>query len=166
MKSNIKKQIGIVIAIAALAGIYAFAEKAIQGTSGLRMDSFQDTSKNKPVLSMEEKKDEVFDVVEVMPEYPGGEKAMAEFISANFVYPDSAKNNNKQGRVLIKFIVNEDGSISDVKALLPKERQIGYGLEEEAIRVISSMPNWKPGTQRGKAVKVQYILPVSCKLSK
>lgn len=166
MKIIIKKQIGIVIAIASLTGFYAFTENAIQGTSEFRMVSFQDTSKNKPKLSVEEKNSDVFQVVDVMPEYPGGEEAMMKFIVMNFVYPDSAKKNNIQGLVMIQFIVNEDGSISDVKALLPKEKQIGYGLEEEAIRVVSAMPNWKPGTQRGKAVKVQYVLPVNCQLSR
>jgi TonB family protein len=164
MKTIFSKQTVIVLAFLSFVSVYAFTNNALQSKGELSVNTFHDTTENKPLLSVEEKNDEVYEVVEVMPEYPGGTQAMIEFISANFVYPDSAKKNNIQGRVLIKFIVDKDGSISDVKTLLPKDRHIGYGLEEEAIRVISAMPNWIPGTQRGKAVRVQYILPVSCKL--
>jgi TonB family protein len=108
----------------------------------------------------------IFEVVEQMPEYPGGEKAMIEFIRKNFNYPKEAKEKGIEGRVLISFVVSEDGSVSDIKPLLKPERQLGHGLEEEAMRVVSKMPNWKPGYQKGKAVKVQYILPIQCLLSK
>lgn len=130
----------------------------------------KDTEIKMPVITappIEEKKEvEIFEVVEQMPEYPGGEEAMMRFITKNFVYPSDAKRFEIEGRVLITFVVNEDGTISNVKPLLPEARRLGYGLEEEAMRVVKMMPNWKPGKQRNKAVKVQYILPIVCQLSR
>jgi periplasmic protein TonB len=130
----------------------------------------QETEIKMPVITappIEEKKEaEIFEVVEQMPEYPGGEEAMMKFITKNFNYPPDAKRFEIEGRVLVTFVVNEDGTISNVKPLLPEARRLGYGLEEEAIRVVKMMPNWKPGKQRNKAVKVQYILPIVCQLSR
>ncbi len=101
-------------------------------------------------------KDQVFQVVEIMPEYPGGEKALFSFLGNNIKYPEVAKKNKVTGRVFVTFVVEKDGSVADVKLL----KGIGSGCDEEAMRVIKSMPNWKPGTQRGKAVRVQYNLPI------
>jgi TonB family protein len=109
---------------------------------------------------------EVFEVVEKMPEFPGGEDAMIKFISLNFVYPAEAKRHEITGRVLISFVINENGSISDIKPLLEENRWLGYGLEEEVMRVVRIMPDWIPGMQKGVPVKVQFILPVQCELSR
>jgi len=119
--------------------------------------NYTDTSKLKS-------DDKVFEVVETQPEFPGGHNEMMKFISKNFKYPEEARRHEITGRVLISYVVNEDGKVSDIKPLLPKERQLGYGLEEEAMRVISLMPDWTPGTQGGKAVKVRYTLPFYCTL--
>jgi TonB family protein len=108
---------------------------------------------------------EIFEVVEQMPEYPGGENEMFKFITQNFNYPKEAKDKGIEGRVLISFLVNEDGSVSDIKPLLKPEKWLRHGLEEEAMRVVGLMPNWKPGYQKGVAVKVQYILPIVCQLN-
>ena len=102
----------------------------------------------------------VFTVVEVMPVYPGGEEARIKFIQENIKYPKEALKNNISGTVFITFIIEKDGKITNVKAL----RGIGGGCDEEAIRVISMMPNWKPGTQRGQAVRVQFNMPIKFNL--
>lgn len=101
-------------------------------------------------------KNQVFLVVEVMPEYPGGEKAMYSFISNNLNYPEIAKKAGTQGRIFVTFVVEKDGSITDVQVL----RGIGDGCDEEAIRVIKAMPKWTPGQQRGEAVRVAYRIPI------
>ncbi|MDA3906018.1 MAG: M56 family metallopeptidase [Bacteroidales bacterium] len=100
--------------------------------------------------------DDIFLVVEVMPEYIGGTETMYEFIGNNIKYPDEAKKEGTQGRVFVTFIVEKDGQISNVEIL----RGIGGGCDEEAMRVIKNMPNWTPGLQRGEPVRVQYRLPI------
>ncbi|MFV0290646.1 MAG: energy transducer TonB [Mangrovibacterium sp.] len=95
-------------------------------------------------------------VFEQMPEFPGGVAALRAYISKTVKYPTSALNNNVQGTVYISFVVNQDGGIEDVKVL----RGVDPDLNEEAIRVVQSMPKWKPGMQGGKAVRVSYQVPV------
>lgn len=117
-----------------------------------------------PPPSSKPVEDKIFEVVEIQPEFPGGQAAMLKFISENFKYPEDAKRFEIEGRVMITFLVDSDGSITNVRALLPPERQLGYGLEDEAIRVIKKMPKWNPGMQRNKAVKVQFTMPIMCRL--
>ena len=99
---------------------------------------------------------EIFQIVEEMPQFPGGEPKLMEYLSENIQYPQKALEAGIQGRVFVGFVVEPDGSISNVKLL----RGIGGGCDEEAIRVIESLPKWEPGKQRGKAVRVAYQLPV------
>lgn len=99
-------------------------------------------------------------VAEIMPEFPGGELKLLEFISKNIKYPQLARETGTQGRVYISFIVEPDGSISNVELL----RGIGAGCDEEAMRVVKAMPKWSPGRQCGKAVRVVFNLPVNFKL--
>ena len=109
----------------------------------------------------EEEEEVVFVVVESMPEFPGGQQALFKYLSENVKYPVIAQENGIQGRVICQFVVNKDGSIVDVEVV----RSGGdASLDKEAIRVIKSMPKWKPGKQRGKAVRVKYTLPVNFKL--
>ncbi len=109
----------------------------------------------------EEEEEVVFVVVESMPEFPGGQQALFKFLSENVKYPVIAQENGIQGRVICQFVVNRDGSIVDVEVV----RSGGdASLDKEAVRVIKSMPKWKPGKQRGKAVRVKYTLPVNFKL--
>lgn len=104
----------------------------------------------------------IFEVVEDMPEFPGGGMpAMLKYLAENIKYPENAKKNGTQGRVVVHFIVNKDGSISDIGIL----RGIDSELDREAIRVISTMPKWKPGMQRGEAVRVKYTVPIMFRLS-
>ena len=103
---------------------------------------------------------DVYQIVEQMPEFPNGQEALMLYIAKQVKYPPEAKKAGAQGRVFIGFIVEPDGSLSDFKVL----RGIGYGCDEEALRVAKSMPKWQPGIHRGKAVRVQYLVPVNFKL--
>ena len=103
---------------------------------------------------------EIFKIVEEMPAFPGGEAKLMEYVAKNVKYPQIARETGVQGRVYVNFVVEPDGSVSNVSVL----RGIGGGCDEEAIRVVKSMPKWKPGKQRGKAVRVSYMLPVNFKL--
>ncbi len=105
---------------------------------------------------VEEVEDEIFQVVEQDPEFPGGVEALYKYIQSNIKYPQLAKENNITGRVFVTFVVEKDGSVSNVKAA----RDIGGGCGAEAVRVVKSMPKWAPGKQRGKAVRAAYTLPV------
>ena len=116
-----------------------------------------------PVAVEEEEPEEqtIFEVVEQMPEFPnGGMAGLMQYLSKNIKYPTIAQENGTQGRVTVQFVVNRDGSIVDAKVL----RGVDPYLDKEAIRVISSMPKWKPGMQRGKAVSVKYTVPVMFRL--
>ena len=109
----------------------------------------------------EEEEEVVFVVVETMPEFPGGQQALFKYLSENVKYPVIAQENGIQGRVICQFVVNKDGSIVDVEVV----RSGGdASLDTEAVRVIKSMPKWKPGKQRGKAVRVKYTVPVNFRL--
>lgn len=101
-----------------------------------------------------------FIIVENMPTFPGGEKKMLEYVAKNVKYPQLAKEVGTQGRVFVSFIVEKDGSITNVTIL----RGIGSGCDEEAIRVVKSMPKWNPGLQCGRAVRVSCNLPINFKL--
>ena len=98
----------------------------------------------------------IFMVVEQMPSFPGGMGALMKYLATHIKYPELAKESGIQGRVFINFVVEPDGSISHVKVL----RGIGGGCDEEAVRVVKSMPKWIPGKQRGKPVRVSFNLPV------
>ena len=101
--------------------------------------------------------DEVYIMVEKRAEFPGGQSEMLKYIQDNRQYPDEAKENDVHGKVLVSFIVERDGTLSDVKV----KRGIGSGCDEEAVRVITSMPKWRPGEQGGKAVRTSLTLPVT-----
>jgi len=111
-----------------------------------------------PVFDEEEEVEEmeIFTVVESMPDFPGGDAARMKFLQENIKYPQMARESGIQGTVYVTFVVEPNGSVSDVRVL----RGIGGGCDEEAIRVIKMMPNWKPGQQRGKPVRVQFNMPI------
>ena len=108
----------------------------------------------------EEEIEEVFMVVEEMPEFPGGMQKLMKYFSDNVRYPVVAAENGIQGRVIVQFVVNQDGSIVDPVVV----RGVDSHLDKEALRVIQMMPKWKPGKQRGKAVRVKYTVPVMFRL--
>ncbi|MFA4852284.1 MAG: energy transducer TonB [Bacteroidales bacterium] len=106
--------------------------------------------------SISKKTDVVLIIVEVMPLYPGGEEAMFKFIGDNTIYPIIAKEKGVSGTVIVTFVVEKDGSISNVNLL----KDIGGGCGEEAVRVVKAMPRWIPGKQNGVNIRVQYNLPI------
>ena len=114
-------------------------------------------SSGKGLNSFEQTNDTVFNVVEEMPEYPGGVNALMKYLSSNIKYPEQAKKDSIKGRVFVSFVVEKDGSVSNVSLL----RGIGGGCDEEAMRVVADMSDWKPGKdESGKAVRVKYNLPI------
>ena len=119
--------------------------------------------KAKEVIADEKPKEEetkVFDVVEQMPEFPGGQGALFEYLSKNTRYPAVAEENNIQGRVIVTFVVERDGSITDVKVA----KGVDPSLDKEAMRVVKSMPRWIPGKQNGTSVRVKFTVPVLFRL--
>lgn len=108
----------------------------------------------------EEAAQQIFTVVEEMPEFPGGQGELLKYLGKSIKYPVIAQENGIQGRVICAFVVNRDGSIVDAEVL----RGVDPSLDKEALRVINSMPKWKPGKQRGKPVRVKYTVPVVFRL--
>ena len=107
--------------------------------------------------------EEVFTVVEQDPEFPGGMDALVQFLGSNVRYPQDARDEGVEGRVFVTFVVERDGSVSNVRVVRdpdPKGR-----LGQEAVRVVKAMPKWKPGRQRGKKVRVQFNLPIQFQLN-
>ncbi len=102
-----------------------------------------------------------FFVVEQMPTYPGGLKALYGYFGKKMKYPSQARKMGIEGRVTVTFVIDKDGSVTDIKLL----RGIGGGCDEETIRILKNLPKWNPGKQRGKAVKVQMTLPINFKLN-
>ena len=98
----------------------------------------------------------VFDTVDQMPEYPGGMQAMIEFLQTNMKYPEDAAKQKVEGRVMVQFVVETDGSVTDVHVA----KQVFPSLDAEAIRVVQAMPKWTPGKEKGKVVRVKYNLPI------
>lgn len=103
---------------------------------------------------------EVLTIAEEMPEFPGGEAELYDFIGKNLSYPAAARENAIQGKVLVKFVVEKDGYIDKIEII----KKLGWGCDEEVMRVIRSMPKWKPGKMKGNPVAVYFMLPVIFKL--
>lgn len=108
----------------------------------------------------EKKAPEIFTIVEVNPEFVGGQEALAKYLRDNINYPQRAKEMNVEGKVYLNFVIDPFGNVSNVKVL----RGIGQGCDEEAMRVVKKMPRWKPGKQGGRAVSVSFNLPIEFKL--
>ena len=104
--------------------------------------------------------DTIYNVVEVAPEFPGGMDKMAKYLSENISYPEEAKEKGISGRVFISFVIEKDGSVTEVKVM----RSVDPIVDNEAVRVVKAMPKWKPGMQKGKPVRVSYVLPINFKL--
>ena len=114
-----------------------------------------------PVIQAQEEEEEeeaqVFFIVEDMPEFPGGELALRKYIANAIKYPVIAQENGIQGKVYVTFVVDKDGSISDARIA----RGVDASLDKEALRVVGTLPKWKPGKQRGKPVRVSYTVPIN-----
>ena len=114
---------------------------------------------NEPVKPKEEE-NKVFDVVEQMPSFPGGMAALMAYLQKNIKYPPVAEENGIQGRVVCSFVVERDGSVTDIKVA----KSVDPSLDKEAVRVVGAMPSWIPGKQNGQSVRVKYTLPVTFRL--
>jgi protein TonB len=114
----------------------------------------------KPAEIEKPREEEVFTIVEQNPEFPGGNGEMYKFLGKNIKYPSAAQRANVSGRVFLTFVVNTDGSIVDVNVV----KGIGFGCDEEALRVVKTMPKWNPGKQSGRNVRVKYTIPVTFQL--
>ena len=114
-------------------------------------------TKVEAAVEVEKKEEEIFTVVEQQPEFPGGMSALGQFLGKNIRYPAAAQRANVSGRVFVSFVVNTDGSIQDVQTL----KGLGFGTDEEAVRVVKSMPKWRSGKQSGRPVRVKFNLPIN-----
>ena len=112
-------------------------------------------------LEPEPEEEEIFMVVEDAPEFPGGTEALLKYLREHIKYPPICRENNIQGRVLVSFVVNKDGSIVEPEIV----KGVNPSLDKEALRVIAGMPNWKPGKQRGKEERVKFTVPVNFRLN-
>lgn len=126
-----------------------------------QVEFFEITEVDNVLVEEEVQEEAPFQVVEKMPEFPGGTAALNAYLKKNIKYPSVCRENNIQGRVLIQFIVNKDGSIVEPEVV----KSVNPYLDKEAIRVVSAMPKWTPGEQRGKTVRVKFTLPVNFKLN-
>lgn len=134
--------------------IGAFDVKGNDEEGGTVLKAVEEIAAPEPPKHEEENK--VFDVVEQMPSFPGGPAALMKYLSENMRYPAVAEENGIQGRVTVQFVVEKDGSVTDVKTM----KSVDPALDREAERVVKSMPKWIPGKQNGSAVRVKYFVPV------
>ena len=104
----------------------------------------------------------IFQVVELLPEFPGGMAELMKYLQKNLRYPQICKEQGVQGRVIVQFVVNTDSTITDVNVI----KSVNPHLDEEAVRVVKAMPKWNPGKQRGEPVRVRFTLPVTFRLPK
>jgi|GEM_PF-270485 len=126
-------------------------------STAMRVNGQKKVVKTNKITKKSGANDKVYVVVEQMPSFPGGDSALLKYLLANVKYPMSALKAQKQGRVMVRFTVEKDGAISNVKVA----RSVTPSLDAEAVRAIKSMPKWSPGKQGGEFVRVKYIVPVS-----
>ena len=138
--------------------IGAFDVKGNDEEGGTVLKAVEEIATPEPPKHEEENK--VFDVVEQMPSFPGGQAALMQYLSSHVKYPAVAEENGIQGRVTVQFVVEKDGSVTDVKTM----KSVDPSLDKEAERVVKSMPKWIPGKQNGSAVRVKYFVPVVFRL--
>jgi Ca-activated chloride channel family protein len=139
---------------------YAVGGVMAKSTPGRNSRGDAATASYEMAIEQQDQNEEVFTVVETMPEFPGGTDSLLNFLRENLQYPENARKSSIEGSVFVSFTVGKDGSISDVKVV----RGIGGGCDEEAVRVVRMMPKWKPAEQRGKPVSSQFTLPIKFSL--
>lgn len=132
----------------------------VQGNDEVNGEVLKAKDDIKPPEPPKHEENKIFTVVEQMPMYPGGDAALMQYLSSNIHYPAVAAENGVQGRVVVGFVVERDGSITDVNVM----RSVDPSLDREAVRVVKNMPRWTPGKQNGSAVRVKYQVPVTFRL--
>ena len=140
--------------------IGAFDVKGNDEAGGTVLKAVEDIATPEPPKQQEAEQNKVFDVVEQQPQYPGGMGALNQWLASNIKYPVMAAENGIEGRVVVQFVVERDGSVSGVHVV----RGVDPSLDKEATRVVSQMPKWIPGKQNGSAVRVKYTVPVTFRL--
>jgi TonB family protein len=152
----------VVIALPAFfAVLFLFTAGTVSNLTAQDTQQKPKPAETQKVVTQEKPSEEpVFQVVETMPSFPGGQDAMTKYMMTTIKYPEEARTKGIQGTVYITYVVEKDGSVSNVKVL----RGIGSGCDEEGVRVVSAMPKWNPGKQRGEFVRVQFNLPINFKL--
>ena len=149
-----RQRMGKAAVVAGLSvGLLISSQVALAQTpDSLRMDTIEEVAEQ-----------ELFGMIpETMPSFRGGEQKLFEFIGKNVVYPQEAIDAGIEGRVFVEFCIEKDGSVSNAKIL----RGLGYGCDEEALRVVGLMPKWRPGKQRGQCIRVKYTLPINFRITK
>ena len=144
-------------AVSVLTGETATKLWGSKGANGVIMITTKEAKASEKALAT----DSVLMIPEEMPKFPGGDKALIEFLQKNVKYPVEAQKKGVEGRVVVNFVVEKDGSLSEIKTV----RSVDPLLDEEAVRVVSAMPKWEPGKQKGKPVRVKYNVPISFKLT-
>lgn len=149
----------IISSVNVLKGAEAVKKFGNKGSNGV----IEITLKNDYQMNSKEEEDIVdFASVEVMPEFPGGQSGWGKYLQDNMKYPTLAREKNIKGRVIVSFVVEQNGDLSDIKVI----KGIGGGCDEEAVRVLKTAPSWKPGIQNGLPVRVQYTMPIFFQLAK
>lgn len=123
-----------------------------KGSASVKQQSMSGSDK------MMKDKNGIYNRADIMPQFPGGEAALDNYIQTSIQYPQQALNNDKEGTVFVRFAIDENGKVMKATIL---GNQLGYGLDEEALRVVNDMPAWMPGKIKGKTVKVYYTLPIA-----
>ncbi|MBQ9357120.1 MAG: energy transducer TonB [Prevotella sp.] len=166
MAKNVQK-LGIVAVTAVIIGVFYVISDHDRGQASDNADAdalhegvLRERAESSASLPLGPIQDSVYEVVEQMPRFPGGDAALSQYISSHVNYPAVAEENGIQGRVVCTFIIEKDGSISDVRVI----RSVDPSLDREAQRVIKAMPRWIPGRQNGETVRVKFATPVSFSL--
>jgi len=159
---NLIKMVLIIPAAIALSIVLtiSFTGNVIAGSGEPGLSAASISNETSSMAEIVPQEEPVYTVVEVMPKYPGGQDALMRYMSTNTKYPENARKNGVQGTVFITFVVEKDGQISNARVL----RGVDEELDKEALRVVKEMPKWNPGKEKGKAVNVQFNLPVAFKL--
>ena len=132
----------------------------VRPVSQEELDAMKVSDENLEEVDVKISGDEVFMIVEEMPEFPGGEEALVKFIAESTKYPEEAKNKRIEGKVFVQFVINKEGNVENVKLA----KSIDPLLDEAAMNIVKSMPQWKPGRQKGEAVKVSFTIPINFQL--
>lgn len=160
---NLRRQLGKAVAIVGLsAGLSSLTATTAMAQNPVKNAQKDEVLKCGEVVVKEEPKDEnyVFGVVEQMPSFRGGKNALMKFLTDSIRYPAEAKAMGIQGRVILTFVIERDGSVDSVKVV----KKVSPELDREALRVVKSMPKWMPGKQNGRTVRTKYTIPVTFKL--
>ena len=160
-KSGMKWKYAYILPLAVAMVFIVGNSKTVKAQEFVEVNKVEESTLHIEDVAIVQKDTDVFQIVEDMPEFPGGPKALMEFLGNNTIYPESEVKAGNQGRVIVEYVIEADGRVSNVKVA----RGVSTALDAEAVRVVSAMPNWKPGKQKGEAVRVKYTLPVMFRLN-